>query len=207
MTGKGKIMSISNIRKVITSNAGNAIKYVKKNPLAFGVVGEGLLGGLIIGKAMTKTRKEATEDLNRMILTNPALNPLGCFYHMLNPKDTEANALDGPILKFFVDKNNKRYQEYYDNLSPAEKVQEFYKNGGKGVNFGSKSHLGNVVNADDGGKIYVYTNDKGKVIGSINTDKHGRVRNVARNNSETQKTDLSVNINPDTNKINSVYIG
>ena len=43
----------------------------------------------------------------------------------------------GIAIKFFylIEHNNEQCQKYYDNLSPQDKVREFYKNGGKGVNF------------------------------------------------------------------------
>ncbi len=199
--------SLLRIRKTVIAGAGVAKNYVKKHPTACITTGAAGLTGLVIAKALTTSRKQATDDMNRMILTNPALNPLGCFYHVLNPNDTTPNAFDGPILKYFVDKNNQKYQEYYNNLSPSEKVQEFYKNGGKEVNFNHKNHLCNVVKADDGGKIYVYSDTNDNVIGSINTDKYGRLRNIAHDNPFTHETDLSVNTNPETGKIRSVYLG
>ena len=74
--------------------------------------------------------------MNRMlILQNPFLNPFGWMYHGFNPADNNPNAFDGVLVKYLVDKNNAEYQKYYDNLTPQEKVKEFYKNGGKGVNF------------------------------------------------------------------------
>ncbi|MDE6138888.1 MAG: hypothetical protein K2F57_05405, partial [Candidatus Gastranaerophilales bacterium] len=72
--------------------------------------------------------------MNRMLLLNPYTNPLGWGQHVFNP-NKEPNALDGPILKYLIDHNKEQCQKYYDNLSPQEKVKEFYKDGGKGVNF------------------------------------------------------------------------
>lgn len=105
-----------------------------------------------------------------------------------------------------VNRMVKNYQDY-NSLSLPEKVKEFYKNGGKGVNFDKDNHLCNVVNADDGGKIYVYSDRNEKVIGSINTDRYGRVRNISRDNPESGKIDLSVNMNAQTGRVRSVYVG
>lgn len=69
-----------------------------------------------------------------MLLLNPYTNPLGCWQHVFNP-NKEPNALDGPILKYLINHNNEQCQKYYDNLTPHEKVREYYKNGGKGINF------------------------------------------------------------------------
>ena len=44
-------------------------------------------------------------------------------------------SFDNPLLKPIIDKNNKSYQEYYDKLTPQQRIQEFYNSGGKGVNF------------------------------------------------------------------------
>ena len=119
----------------ISGIAGKVVNYVMKNPkktaaLAAGGVGAAALIGY---KAATTTRKESTEQMNRFILMNPVLNPLGWMTHLINPNDTTPGVLDNPIVKYVVDKNNARYQEYYDNLSQADKIKEFYKNGGKGV--------------------------------------------------------------------------
>ena len=43
-------------------------------------------------------------------------------YHAVNPKNTKTDKLDNPIVRYVVDRNNKQYQEYYDKLSPADKV-------------------------------------------------------------------------------------
>lgn len=73
--------------------------------------------------------------MNHMLLTNPFLNPMGFMHHTINPK-AGPNALDG-IAGIMVDKNNYNYQKYYESLSPQEQVLEYYKNGGRGVNFDS----------------------------------------------------------------------
>ena len=121
----------------ITGIARKIVSYVAKNPkktaaLAAGGVG---VGALIGYKAATTTRKQANDQINHMLLTNPILNPLGWFQHFVNPGKTETGMLDNPLVRHIVDKNNKEYQEYYDNLSQADKVIEFYKNGGKGVHW------------------------------------------------------------------------
>ena len=118
----------------ITGVAGKVVNYVMKNPkktaaLAAGGVG---IAALIGYKAATTTRKQANDQINHMLLMNPMLNPLGWFQHLVNPGKTEAGTLDNPFIKLIVDKNNKEYQEYYDNLSHADKIKEFYKNGGRG---------------------------------------------------------------------------
>ena len=85
----------------------------------------------------TDTRKKQTERANRFVLTNPFLNPTGFVTHMFKFNDIKTGIFDSPIAKYLVERNNERYQKYYDKLSPFEKVQEFYKNGGKGVRFDS----------------------------------------------------------------------
>lgn len=116
-----------------------AVNIVKKHPV---VVAGGLgVAGLLTYGALSVARstKIQNEAVNRFYLTNPILNPLGCWGHMFNPADTEANALDGPIVKYIVDRNNKYYQERYDNLTPQQKVQEFYNNGGRGIHFDAQA--------------------------------------------------------------------
>lgn len=128
-------MGIGNVlgRSILGSNfVKSAVKIVKKNPLL--VAGGAGVVGLIGYKAATSSRKQQTDAMNRMLLLNPYTNPLGCWQHVFNP-NKEPNALDGPILKYLIDHNNEQCQKYYDNLSLQEKVREYYKNGGKGVNF------------------------------------------------------------------------
>ncbi len=99
------------------------------------VVAGGLVGGLILGKALTTSRKKATQDMNRLILTNPMLNPTGWMTHTLditNPNPSP-NGLDSIVVKHMVEKNNKNYRDN-NNLDSFERVKEFYDNGGKGFN-------------------------------------------------------------------------
>ena len=105
-------------------------KILKKTAaLATGGLG---IAALIGYKAATTTRKQANDQINHMLLINPMLNPLGWFKHVVNPGKTETDVLDNLLIKYVVDANNKRYQEYYNNLSQTDKVKEFYKNGGRG---------------------------------------------------------------------------
>lgn len=88
-----------------------------------------------IYKECTMTKKEKIDFAKRQALANPYLNPLGCFQHMAS--DCKINEdLDSPWAKEMARKYDKEYEDYCNNLSPSERVQEFYKNGGKGVNFG-----------------------------------------------------------------------
>ena len=119
-------MCISSIAKGVGS-------WVRKNPI--GTVGIVAGAGLIAYAAATKSKKQNVDAINHMALTNPMLNPLGWMTHIFNPASKEAGVLDSPFAKYVVDRNNKSYQEYYNNLSPSEKVAEFYKNGGRGVTF------------------------------------------------------------------------
>lgn len=121
-------MSIATIARGVSS-------WVRKNPVTTAaIVGGGV--GLVVGLAeMTKTKKQQVESMNNMTLANPILNPFGWMVHAFNPNSQEVSALDSPIVKYLVDRNNKNYQEYYDNLPQSDKVAEFYKNGGKGVTF------------------------------------------------------------------------
>ncbi len=92
--------------------------------------------GYVVYKACTaprKSQREITNFMNYITLASPILNPIGCWAHMLNP-NLPPQAYDG-IAKFMVERNEKRYQEYYDKLSQADKVKEFYANGGRGVIF------------------------------------------------------------------------
>ena len=117
----------------ISGITGKVVSYVMKNPKKTAALAAGGIGvaALIGYKAATTTRKQANDQVNHMLLMNPMLNPLGFFKHLVNP-EAETDFLDSPIVKHMVDKNNERYQEYYDNLSQADKIKEFYKNGGRG---------------------------------------------------------------------------
>lgn len=119
----------------ISGIAGKVVNYVMKKPKKTAALAAGGVGvaALIGYKAATTTRKESTDQVNRFILMNPVLNPLGWMTHLINPNGTTPGVLDNPIVKYVVDKNNARYQEYYDNLSHVDQIKEFYKNGGKGV--------------------------------------------------------------------------
>lgn len=124
------------IGKVVTSGFNVVANYIKKNPKTTAVVAGGLVGGLILGKALTTSRKKVTQDMNRLILTNPMLNPTGWMTHMLdvtNPNPSP-NGLDSIVVKHMAEKNNKNYRDYYNNLDSFERVKEFYDNGGKGFN-------------------------------------------------------------------------
>lgn len=114
---------------------GSIVNVAKKYPIAT-TAGVGVAG--IIGyKAATTSRKQAVDTLNWFYLSNPYTNPLGCWQHMFDwaHKNNTPKALDGPIANYIVNQNNKSYQDYYNNLSDFERVQEFYRNGGKGVQF------------------------------------------------------------------------
>ena len=193
--------SLLNIRNLVVSGGKTVKKFVKRNPIASTAIFG--FSGLLIGKLLTMDQKKASEFVNHSLLVNPVLNPSGAVNHILHPADNSANNFDSPLVKKLnINSQNKRA-----NLPLSEQVKEFYKNGGKGLNFDLKNSLCNVVNADDGGKIYVYADKNGNVIGSVNIDNHGRVRNIARDNPQTGKTDLSVSINPQTGKVRSVYSG
>lgn len=96
--GIGQIFSCSAV-KTLTS-------FVKAHPIAVSV-GAGAVG-LVAYKVATSTPKENHEQMNRMILTNPLLNPTGYFYHSVNPSDTTPNYLDG-MSGMMVNKNNERF--------------------------------------------------------------------------------------------------
>lgn len=114
---------------------GKVTKWIKENPkTAAGIFGAGGLAVAAIVKAATSSRKEQNDYMKNFVLTNPYINPIGCFDALIN-KRTNVNELDNPLLKYWSDRIDKNYQKYYDNLSPQEKVREFYKNGGKGLNF------------------------------------------------------------------------
>lgn len=105
----------------IGSILSNVVNYAAKNPKTTAVLTTGGIGlaALVGYKAATTTPKQANDQVNYMLLTNPMLNPLGWFTHAVNPNNSDG-LLDGPIVK---------------HLSSQEKIREFYKNGGKGVNF------------------------------------------------------------------------
>ena len=86
-----------------------------------------------IYKECTMTKKEKLDWSKRQVLSNPYLNPLGCYTHIDN--ENKINDLDSQLVKDIVAKYDKEYQEDYNKLTQAEKVQEYYKNGGKGLNF------------------------------------------------------------------------
>lgn len=46
-------------------------------------------------------------------------------------------------------------------------------------------NLAQVVKADDGGTIEIYTDNNGKIFGSINKDKNGYIRNLSVDNHKT----------------------
>lgn len=114
----------------------STVNFVKKNPLSTAGIAAGVgVTGLIAYKAATASRKKQTDFMNHMLLINPFLNPMGFMHHTINPK-AGPNALDG-IAGIMVDKNNNNNQKYYESLPPQEQVLEYYKNGGRGVNFDS----------------------------------------------------------------------
>ena len=127
--------NVMSIGKIFGSMMGSgvvksAVNFTKKNPL---IVAGGLgVAGLIGYKAATTSRKQQTEAMNQLYLSNPFINPLGWFQHALNPK-LKPNALDGPLVNYVVERNNENCNKY----STPEEIKEYYKNGGKGVIFDS----------------------------------------------------------------------
>ena len=123
-----------NVGKILGSNfVKSTVCFVKKHPT---VTTLGIGAAALIGyKAATMPRKQVRDFSNYLILSNPYFNPFGWWQHIVPSDSVTVNKLDGPIVEEFVNRNNKLYQDYYDNLSNVEKTQEFYKNGGKGVRF------------------------------------------------------------------------
>ena len=114
---------------------GKVTNWIKRNPKEATFFGAaGLFGVGLEVKWLTSTKKEKNDWMKRFALANPYINPIGCWDAMINNRTT-VNEFDTPFAKYFVDKYDNDYQKYYDNLSPQEKVREFYKNGGKGLNF------------------------------------------------------------------------
>ena len=64
-------------------------------------------------------------------------------------------------------------------------------------------NLAQVVRADDGGTIEIYTDNNGKIFGSINKDKNGFIRNLSVDNQETGGY-YSINIG-NKGSVESVY--
>ena len=135
MYGKMKGENVMSIGKIFGSMMGShvvksAVNFTKKNPL---IVAGGLgVVGLIGYKAVTTSRKQQTEAMNQLYLSNPFINPFGWFQHALNPK-LKPNALDGPLVNYVVERNNENCNKY----STPDEIKEYYKNGGKGVIFNS----------------------------------------------------------------------
>lgn len=129
-----KEKGIMGIERILNKNTIKVARNFLKKPVgqATAVVGGiGLLAGYT---HLTTTKKERIERANQMALTNPFLNPFGWGRHLFNSK-ADINSYDGPLARYLVDRNNKEYDEYYNKLSPQEKIKEFYENGGKGVRF------------------------------------------------------------------------
>ena len=161
------------IGKVLASGAKTVVNFVKKSPKTAMVAGAAGVGGLILSKALTTTQAEAAEFVNHSILANPILNPTGCLRHIINPGDNSTNDLDMPLVKYFVENNKQKYQNESDmakdNVTRLA-TYVIYNN-----------NLSKVINADDGGRIELYTNSKGEIVGSLNKDKDGKIRNISIN--------------------------
>jgi hypothetical protein len=116
----------------IGSIARVALNYVKAHPLRSAVIG-GTLGlgtGLVLHKAATTSQKEAQEQMDRFVLTDPFMNPFGWYNHAINPTNVTPNEYDNPTVRYII--NHRKKQS--DNPD-VERVMDFYKNGGKGVTF------------------------------------------------------------------------
>ena len=96
--GISQILSSSTVKSVTN--------FVKAHPIAT-AAGVGTVG-LIGYKAATTTPKENKDVMNRMILTNPFMNPTGYMYHTLNPADNTPNLLDGPV-GYLVNRDNGKF--------------------------------------------------------------------------------------------------
>lgn len=161
------------IGKVLFSGAKKVVNFVKKNPEVALVSGAAGVGGLLLSKALTIKQDKAAEFVNHSLLINPVLNPTGCIRHILNPSDNDTNNLDMPLVKYFVNYNKSKYQNN-SNLSNNNVTRlatyVIYNN-----------NLSRVINADDGGRIELYTNSKGKIVGSLNKNQDGKIRNICIN--------------------------
>lgn len=158
------------IGKVLFSGAQKVVNFVKKNPETALFAGAAGVGGLLLSKAITMKQDKAAEFVNHSLLINPVLNPTGCLKHILNPSDNNPNNFDMPLVKSFVDYNKSKYQDN-SNLSNNNVTRlatyVIYNN-----------NLSKVIDADDGGRIELYTNSNGRIIGSLNKDKDGKIRNI-----------------------------
>jgi hypothetical protein len=117
-------MGIGSIAKV-------ALNYVKAHPLKSALIGGtfGLGTGLVLYKAATTHQKEAQEQMDRFVLSNPLVNPFGCFNHAFNKDNVTPTEYDNPLISYIVNK-------HANNENPeAESVKEFYENGGKGIRY------------------------------------------------------------------------
>lgn len=63
--------------------------------------------------------------------------------------------------------------------------------------------LDKTIAADDGGKIYMYKNKDGEIVGSINKDANGNIRNVSLNIAD--KGSISLNDDSSDGKIDSSF--
>ncbi len=161
------------IGKVLFSGAKKVVNFVKKNPEIALVSGAAGIGGLILSKALTMKQDKAADFVNHSLLINPVLNPTGCIRHIINPSDNDTNNLDMSLVRYFVENNKQKYQNESDMTK--DKVTRLatyviYNN-----------NLSKVIDADDGGRIEFYTNSKGKIVGSLNKDQDGKIRNISIN--------------------------
>ncbi len=122
------------IERILNSNTIKVVRNFLKKPAGQATAVVGGLGLLAGYTHLTTTKKERAERANQAILSNPFLNPLGFGRHLFNPK-ADVNSYDCSLARYLVNRNNEKYDEYYNNLSPQEKIKEFYENGGKGVRF------------------------------------------------------------------------
>jgi hypothetical protein len=107
-----------------------AFNYVRTNPVRSAVLGGalGLCTGLVLHKAATTSQKEAKQQMDRIILSDPYMNPFGWYNHAFNPTNVSPNEYDNPAMRYIINKGKTKS----DNPDAA-KVTDFYKNGGKGV--------------------------------------------------------------------------
>ncbi len=170
-----------------------AFNYAKKNPKKItGALLGTTIGGLLLNNLLNKS-KEDYQDLSRQIvLTNPYLNPTGCFRHIINPFNTEPDDFDNPILKHLISRQQGSVISEKNTLADSEYVKQGL------MQIVYNNNLERVIETDNG-SIEIYSDKNGKIVGSIRKDKSGVVQNFSLNEPY-----ISVNLK-DNGEIKSVY--
>lgn len=82
------------------------------------------------GIVMARTFNSWNDFGNHLLLSNPYINPTGCWYHLFNPSEAVVSKYDMPWVKHFV---KVKPEKTFSQLNREERIEFFRTHGGPGL--------------------------------------------------------------------------